>query len=205
VCDNINCNHIKPGFYLLPKCNSSEQKKHKPRVLFLFGRKVQVLAHIHSNISRIGNKVIDISNISSRRGQFHQHFMFSLCALRNIKESFVPAGVNFINFLCTHFLFGKCFVQLFSSYVLALAKTRRHICTKNVCITCWWNWPQVSIWSTFCTWLFSTKVPFLAFLYLQFGFVIFCQKNICKKAALKMLMKSTMLLFWCLIKVEHKS
>jgi len=39
------------------------------------------------------------------------------------------------------------------------------------------------------------KVFFAAFLYLQFGFVIFWQKNIGSKAARKMLMKLTPGLF----------
>jgi hypothetical protein len=39
--------------------------------------------------------------------------------------------------------------------------------------------------------LFNTKVFFAVFLYLQFGFVIFCQKNISAKAARKLLVKLT--------------
>jgi len=30
--------------------------------------------------------------------------------------------------------------QLFSSYVLALAKVRKHFCMKNAHVKCWWNW-----------------------------------------------------------------
>jgi len=47
----------------------------------------------------------------------------------------------------------------------------------------------VSISSTFYDSLFSTKVLFALFLLLQFDFVIFCQKNIGKKAARKVFMK----------------
>jgi hypothetical protein len=44
--------------------------------------------------------------------------------------------------MCVFFV-QKCFAQLFSSYVLALAK--KHFCTKNACVNCWWNWPQFSV------------------------------------------------------------
>jgi len=50
---------------------------------------------------------------------------------------------------------------------------------------------QVSISSTFYSSLFCMKVLCAAFLLLQFGFVIFWQKNSGKKAACKMLMKLT--------------
>jgi len=50
---------------------------------------------------------------------------------------------------------------------------------------------QASISSTFYMWLFHTKVFCAAFLYLQFGFVIFWHKNIGAKAARKMLVKLT--------------
>jgi len=50
---------------------------------------------------------------------------------------------------------------------------------------------QVSISSTFYEQLFYTKVFFKAFLKLQFGFVIFCWKNISAKAARKILLKLT--------------
>jgi len=50
---------------------------------------------------------------------------------------------------------------------------------------------KVSILSTFYLQLFHIKVYFEAFLWLQFGFVIFCCKNIGKKAARKLLMKLT--------------
>jgi len=46
-----------------------------------------------------------------------------------------------------------------------------------------------SISPTFYARLFCTKVLFEAFLYLQFGFVTFFQKDISAKAARKMLMK----------------
>jgi len=44
---------------------------------------------------------------------------------------------------------------------------------------------QVSILPTFCEQIFLPKVFFKAFLYLQFGFVIFGQKNIGAKPAHK--------------------
>jgi len=53
---------------------------------------------------------------------------------------------------------------------------------------------QVSISPTFYKQLFHAKVFFgycTAFLHLQFGFVIICQKNIAAKGALKMLAKLT--------------
>jgi len=51
---------------------------------------------------------------------------------------------------------------------------------------------QVSISLTFYEHIFCSKVFFEAFLCLQFGFVIFCRKNIgLKKAACKMIVKST--------------
>jgi len=50
---------------------------------------------------------------------------------------------------------------------------------------------QVSISATFYKQLFCTKVFCAAFLYLQFGFVIFWQKNISEKAARKTLVKLT--------------
>ncbi len=53
------------------------------------------------------------------------------------------------------------------------------------------RYEQVSISSTFYASLLRTKVFCAAFLYLQFGFVIFLGKNIGAKAALKMLAKST--------------
>jgi hypothetical protein len=54
------------------------------------------------------------------------------------------------HFTCKYF-FRKCFMQLFSSFVLALAKgfqQKNYFCTKNACIKCWWSWPQVSISTT---------------------------------------------------------
>jgi len=50
---------------------------------------------------------------------------------------------------------------------------------------------QVSISKAFYVQLFWSKVFRAAFLYLQFGFVIFSQKNIGAKAPCKMLMKLT--------------
>jgi len=55
------------------------------------------------------------------------------------------------------------------------------------------EWPQVSISPTFYDCLFRTKVLCTAFLYLQFGFVIFWCKNIGAKAARKTLLK---LIIW---------
>jgi hypothetical protein len=49
----------------------------------------------------------------------------------------------------------------------------------------------VSISSTFFVRLFRTKVFYAAFINLQFGFVIFCRKNIGSKVASKMLMRLT--------------
>jgi hypothetical protein len=49
----------------------------------------------------------------------------------------------------------------------------------------------VSISPTFHEQLFNANVFFKAFLYLQFGFVIFWQKNIGAKAARKTLVKLT--------------
>ncbi len=54
-----------------------------------------------------------------------------------ISFKFFRQGVNFNNILCAH-----CFAQLFSSYILALAKVRKHFCTKNTHVKFWWNWPQ---------------------------------------------------------------
>jgi hypothetical protein len=48
---------------------------------------------------------------------------------------------------------------------------------------------QVSISSTFYDWLFCTKVFLCRFSLVTFGFIIFWQKNISKKAARNMLMK----------------
>jgi hypothetical protein len=48
---------------------------------------------------------------------------------------------------------------------------------------------QVSISPTFYKRLFCTKVFCAAFLYLQFGFEVFCQNNIGTKTAHKMLVK----------------
>ncbi len=45
-----------------------------------------------------------------------------------------------------------------------------------VCTKCWWNWLQVSISSTIYKQLFQTNVFCAAFIYLQFGFIIFCQR-----------------------------
>ncbi len=50
---------------------------------------------------------------------------------------------------------------------------------------------QVSISPTFYQQLFHTKKYCKAFLYTQFGFVIFWRKNISAKGALKMLVKLT--------------
>ena len=50
---------------------------------------------------------------------------------------------------------------------------------------------QVSISPTFYEQLFCTKVFFAAFLYLQFGFVIFWQKEIGAKDVHKILVKLT--------------
>ncbi len=50
---------------------------------------------------------------------------------------------------------------------------------------------KVSISPTFYELLFRTKLYFKVFLWLQFGFVIFCQKNIVEKAAPKMLVTLT--------------
>jgi hypothetical protein len=50
---------------------------------------------------------------------------------------------------------------------------------------------QVSISPTFHDQLFHIKVYFIAFLYSQFGFIIFCQKNINAKASCEKLMKLT--------------
>jgi len=50
---------------------------------------------------------------------------------------------------------------------------------------------KVSISPTFYDQLFSYKCIFQAILYLQFGFVIFSQKNTGAKAACKMLVKLT--------------
>jgi hypothetical protein len=50
---------------------------------------------------------------------------------------------------------------------------------------------QVSISPTFYEYLFCMKVLCKAFLYLHFGFVIFCRKNIIEKCVRKMLMKLT--------------
>jgi len=35
---------------------------------------------------------------------------------------------------------------------------KKHFCTKNVRVKCWWNWRLVSISSTFYTQIFCTKV-----------------------------------------------
>ncbi len=62
---------------------------------------------------------------------------------------------------------------------------------KNEHVKCWWNCSLVFIWSTFQVRPFHLKVFFTAFLYLQFGFEIFWQNNIVKKASCKMLIKLT--------------
>jgi len=43
------------------------------------------------------------------------------------------------------FFVQKCFMQLFSTYVLALAKVQKHFRMKNVRVNRWWNWPLVLI------------------------------------------------------------
>jgi len=58
--------------------------------------------------------------------------------------------------------------------------------------------------STFYNQLFPTKVSFKAFLYSQFGFVIFWQKKIGTKAVHKMMMKLIPALFvlWSTQKID---
>jgi len=63
-----------------------------------------------------------------------------------------PSSQFHQHFTCTFFI-RKCFAQLFSSYVLALAKgfrQNKHFRTKNLSVKCWWNWPQTEHQS----WLF---------------------------------------------------
>jgi len=71
------------------------------------------------------------------RCQFHQHF--------------------------THaFFVQKCLEQLFSSYILALAKIQKKL-SKNALVKCWWNWRQGEP-DFFAHWLnFGEKLHFLLF------------------------------------------
>jgi len=57
---------------------------------------------------------------------------------------------------------------------------------KSACVvTCWWNRPRCQFHQYFMSSFVCTKVFCTAFLCLQFGFVIFLQKNIGKKLLVK--------------------
>ncbi len=62
---------------------------------------------------------------------------------------------------------------------------------KKLLIKCWWNCLQVSISLTFYVQIFHTKVSCTTILKLNFGFVIFSQKNFGAKAVRKMLVNLT--------------
>jgi len=47
--------------------------------------------------------------------------------------------INFINILRTRFLYESAL----SSYSLVTFWQKKHFCTKNAYIKCWWNWPPV--------------------------------------------------------------
>ncbi len=64
------------------------------------------------------------------------------------------------HFICVFFV-RKCFSQLFSSYVLALAKgfwQKKHNRTKNTHIKCWWNWLLHTNTSKVKSWKLTLKV-----------------------------------------------
>jgi len=50
--------------------------------------------------------------------------------------------VSIVSTFYSRLFVKKCFAQLFSSYILALAKVQKHFHTKNTLLKCWWNWPQ---------------------------------------------------------------
>jgi len=100
----------------------------------------------------------------------------------------VQTRSKFYQHFTSAFFTRKCFAQLFSNYSLALWLFGKRISVKKLLVTCWWNWLQVSIPSTFYEKLFYTKVLSLAFL---FCFYFIGKRKTGKKAACKMLVKLT--------------
>ncbi len=95
-------------------------------------------------------------------------------------------GVNFINILSTNFLY----LSALSSFSLVTLWLWNFLAQK-VQVKCSWNWHQVSILPVLYKHLFQAKAFYEAFLYSQFGFVIFWWEGIGAKATRKMLVKLT--------------
>jgi len=94
-------------------------------------------------------------------------------------------GVNFANKF-THSFYTRSLQKHKNSVKSSLSFYpfgiyRRKSCLQNI----WWNWHEVLISPTFYVKLFKGKVFFAAFLYLQFGFIIFGLRKLTQKLVVK--------------------
>ncbi len=115
-------------------------------------------------------------------------------SIKTCLGTMMPPGVNVTNILWAAFAPKTSRQKITNPNCKHLKAAEKNFHMKKLLLKYWWNWHQVSIWQchqyfirSFLVWMFFCA----AFMCLQFGFVIFWQKDFGAKAALKILVKLT--------------
>ncbi len=94
--------------------------------------------------------------------------IYKQCLFSQYLSYFNHSRSQFHQRFTSDFFVQKSFCQLFSSYILALAKVLKHFCTKNVRVKCWWNWQHPALQSfltlmrVFSIWSFKATLQCIA-------------------------------------------
>ncbi len=112
-------------------------------------------------------------------------------SIKTCLRTMMTPGVNVTNILWAPLAPKTSRQKITNPNCKHLKAAGKNFCMKKLLKKYWWNWHQVSISSIFYEELFSMKIFCAAFVCLQFGFVIFWQKDFGTKAALKILAKLT--------------